>query len=91
MPSELAGLAAGDVMIAIDQLKVSHSNIEALLGRYRVDDLLTVHAFRRDELMSFELCLQAAPADRVELNLKEGADAESLQRRNSWLGILNNN
>lgn len=83
--AELAGLAAGDVMIAFDQLKVMNGGLESLLARYRVGDLVTVHAFRRDELMSFEVRLQAAPADRVELNLKTDVDATTLQKRSSWL------
>ncbi|WP_020654832.1 M61 family metallopeptidase [Massilia niastensis] len=58
--AHLAGLSAHDVVIAIDGLRVSGmpSNVDALLGRYRVGDTVTVHAFRRDELMAFELVLQ---------------------------------
>ena len=48
------------MVIAIDGLRVTGNppNVDALLARYRVGDKLTVHAFRRDELMSFELTLQ---------------------------------
>lgn len=83
--AELAGLAAGDVVIALDQLKVANGTLDALLGQYREGDLVAVHAFRRDELMSFELHLQSAPADRVELNLMKDIDVAALQWRNSWL------
>ena len=63
-PAHQAGLSALDVVIAIDGLRVSGNppNVDALLARYRVGDKVTVHAFRRDELMSFELTLQG---DRV--------------------------
>ncbi|MBQ5942576.1 MULTISPECIES: M61 family metallopeptidase [unclassified Massilia] len=63
-PAHQAGLSALDVVIAIDGLRVSGNppNVDALLSRYRVGDKVTVHAFRRDELMSFELTLQG---DRV--------------------------
>ncbi|MEH6437117.1 M61 family metallopeptidase [Massilia sp. DD77] len=59
-----AGLSAHDVVIAIDGLRVSGNppNIDTLLGRYRVGDKVTVHAFRRDELMAFEVTLHG---DRV--------------------------
>ncbi|KQQ93581.1 M61 family metallopeptidase [Massilia sp. Leaf139] len=59
-----AGLSALDIVIAIDGLRVNGnpSNVEALLSRYRVGDKLTVHAFRRDELMAFDVTLQG---DRV--------------------------
>jgi predicted metalloprotease with PDZ domain len=59
-----AGLSALDILIAIDGLRVNGnpSNVDALLSRYRVGDKVTLHAFRRDELMSFEVTLQG---DRV--------------------------
>jgi predicted metalloprotease with PDZ domain len=59
-----AGLSALDVLIAIDGLRVNGnpSNVDALLSRYRVGDKVVVHAFRRDELMAFDLTLQG---DRV--------------------------
>ena len=59
-PAHQAGLSAHDVVIAIDGLRVTGNppNVDALLARYRVGDKVTVHAFRRDELMSFELTLQ---------------------------------
>jgi predicted metalloprotease with PDZ domain len=56
-----AGLSAGDIIIAVDGLRVSGnpSNLDALLSRYPVGATVSVHAFRRDELMSFEVTLQA--------------------------------
>ena len=59
-----AGLSALDVVIAIDGLRVNGAapNVDALLARYRVGDRVTVHAFRRDELMAFDVTLQG---DRV--------------------------
>ena len=59
-----AGLSAGDVLVAIDGLRVTGNpaNLEALLGRYRVGASVEIHAFRRDELMTFSAKLQG---DRV--------------------------
>lgn len=63
-----AGLSAGDVLIAVDGLRVSMgsagANLEALLLRYRIGDAVTIHAFRRDELMRFvvKLAPDHAPA-----------------------------
>ncbi|GGY62136.1 M61 family metallopeptidase [Pseudoduganella albidiflava] len=55
-----AGLSAGDLLVAIDGLRVTGnpSNLESLLSRYRVGDTVQVHAFRRDELMTFAVQLQ---------------------------------
>jgi predicted metalloprotease with PDZ domain len=59
-----AGLSAGDIVIAVDSLRVNGNpcNLDGLFARYRVGDTVTVHAFRRDELMTFEVTLQG---DRV--------------------------
>lgn len=64
-----AGLSALDVVIAIDGLRVigAPSNVDALLGRYRVGDSVTVHAFRRDELMTFEVVLQGERVPNITL------------------------
>ncbi|TWI60882.1 putative metalloprotease with PDZ domain [Pseudoduganella lurida] len=59
-----AGLSAGDLLVALDGLRVSGNpnNLDTLLARYRVGDTVQVHAFRRDELMTFAVQLQG---DRV--------------------------
>ncbi|MBZ2205652.1 M61 family metallopeptidase [Massilia soli] len=59
-----AGLSAGDLLVAVDGLRVmgNPNNLEGLLSRFKVGDTVTVHAFRRDELMTFDVVLQG---DRV--------------------------
>jgi predicted metalloprotease with PDZ domain len=68
-PAHQAGLSAGDVIIAVDGLRVNGtpSNLDALLARYSVGDKVTVHAFRRDELMSFEVKLQGDRVPQITL------------------------
>src|SRR5690606_38763167 len=44
-----AGLSAGDVLVAIDGMRITASSLDTVLGRYRAGDAITVHAFRRDE------------------------------------------
>ncbi len=59
-----AGLSAGDVLVALDGLRVTGNpaNLEVLLSRYAVGAEVVIHAFRRDELLSFTAVLQG---DRV--------------------------
>jgi predicted metalloprotease with PDZ domain len=70
-PAHQAGLSAGDIVIALDGLRVTGNppNVDTLLARYKVDDKVTVHAFRRDELMSFELTLQGDRVPVISLTL----------------------
>ena len=83
--AEGAGLAAGDVIVSLYQIRVTNSNLEVMLEQYKEGVRVVVHAFRRDELLCFELCLQAAPMDRVELSLLEGVDAGTRAWRTSWM------
>jgi predicted metalloprotease with PDZ domain len=75
-----AGLSAGDVLVAVDGLRVSGnpSNLDTLLGRYRVGDAIEIHAFRRDELMTFNVNLLG---DRVPgIALEVTASDKKLKR-----------
>lgn len=57
-----AGLSAGDVLVAINGLRVlgadANNHLERLLAAYQIGDELTIHAFRRDELLTLTLKLQ---------------------------------
>ena len=61
------GLSALDLLVAIDGLRVTATNLDTLMSRYGVNDAVTVHAFRRDELMTFAVVLQADDAPQVTL------------------------
>ena len=55
-PASKAGLSANDVIVAIDRLKASQKLIETTTKRQSHDDKpIVVHAFRRDELMTFSV------------------------------------
>ncbi|OZI77263.1 peptidase M61 [Bordetella genomosp. 12] len=58
-----AGLSAGDVLVAIDGLKVeAPAGLDVLLSQYRPGDRVLVHVFRRDELRAYRLRLAAPEA-----------------------------
>ena len=79
-----AGLSAGDLLVAIDRLRVAGNpaNLEALLGRYRVGDSVEVHVFRRDELMTFNVILQGEriPAITLEVIASDKKSKTNLKR-----------
>jgi len=85
-PAERAGLAAGDVIVAVDGLRASPETVERMLRTRRAGNVVAVHAFRRDELVSIAVELAEAPADTCWLALKQDASAEALSRRAAWLG-----
>lgn len=84
-PAQSAGLAPGDVLIALDGLKVAAGEIDGHIGAYAPGARVEVHAFRRDELMRVELETAAPPHDTCVLGLATGIDAEIAARREAWL------
>jgi predicted metalloprotease with PDZ domain len=83
--AQKAGLAAGDVIIAIDGLRVTPDNVDAHLARYRAGETVPVHAFRRDELLVLQVKLDAAKLDAWSLSIV-GNSKETVRARKAWLG-----
>ncbi|MDY0012597.1 MAG: PDZ domain-containing protein [Rhodocyclaceae bacterium] len=85
-PAQAAGLAAGDTLVAMDGLRVTSANLDPRLARQKPGDTLTVHAFRRDELMEFRLALAPQPKTRVILKLAPKPSPVARKLRRAWLG-----
>lgn len=74
-PAYFAGLSAGDELIALDGLRLmSAEDLDAALKQYAPGDTLEISYFRRDELNTATVTLDAPPADRVVLSIMENAD-----------------
>jgi predicted metalloprotease with PDZ domain len=79
-----AGLSAGDVLVALDGVRVTAANLDILLARYRIGDTVRLHAFRRDELMVFTVLLDADAAPQVTLSAPT-TPAALVKKRAAWL------
>lgn len=79
-----AGLSAGDTLIAIDGLRATGTNLDALIARYRPGDKVEVHAFRRDELRTAKLKLDGPEVTRYRLTAAAKPAAVS-KAREAWL------
>ncbi|VWB63677.1 peptidase M61 domain-containing protein [Burkholderia lata] len=79
-----AGLSAGDTLIAVDGLRVTGTNLDVLLARYRPGDKVEVHAFRRDELRTAKLKLDGPEVTRYRLTAAAKPAAVS-KAREAWL------
>lgn len=51
------GIAPGDVIIALDGVRVKGNNLSELLARYGEGDELLIHAFRDDALLAWAVLL----------------------------------
>ncbi|MXN78941.1 PDZ domain-containing protein [Burkholderia sp. 4701] len=79
-----AGLSAGDTLIAVDGLRVTGTNLDALLARYRAGDKVEIHAFRRDELRTAKLKLDGPEVARYKLAAAPKPAAQHAARE-AWL------
>jgi predicted metalloprotease with PDZ domain len=85
-PAQQAGLAAGDILMALDDLRVTPGRLDALLARYSPGDVVQVLAFRREELQRFELRLARLAPPRFVLEVDEKASDVAKRRCHAWCG-----
>jgi predicted metalloprotease with PDZ domain len=82
--AQKAGLSAGDVLIALDGLRVTGSNLDSLLSRYLPGAKVEVHAFRRDELRTAQVKLDGPEVTRYKLTVSDKQLA-ARKARERWL------
>ena len=73
-----AGLSANDVIVAIDGIKATTKLVEKYAKQ---EGSYVIHAFRRDELMQFEVQAGGSDLTEVELKVEDQAKAEK------WLKV----
>ncbi len=83
--AQQAGIAAGDILIAWDGLRLDGERLNRALRRAQPGQEIILHGFRGDQLMQFTVRLQAVPADTCRLSWIAAADAGQLEARACWL------
>ena len=81
-----AGLSAGDVVVALNGLRVNHTSLMERISRVAPGETVELHAFRRDELMVFSAVAQPPREEVAELVLLEDLEPAVALRRKAWLG-----
>ena len=85
-PAQGAGLAPGDIIVALDRIQAAADTLEERLGRYQEGDEILVSFFRGDLLCEARLRLAQAPADTCYIQVDAAAPAEAQVLRRAWLG-----
>ncbi len=84
--AQTAGLSAGDIIIAVDNVKVTKATLEKIIQSYCIGSILLVHAFRRDELMAFKVILKTSnDVNTYYLEIDAAATNEAMINKNNWL------
>lgn len=77
--AQMAGLSAGDQIVAINKLKLNLQQFEDLLGLKSAGSRIIIDAFRRDELMTFTVTLT-----KPESNIAVLSANNSTKLLNAW-------
>ncbi len=85
-PGAGSGVYAGDVLAAVAGRRATPGSVNAALHRCTVDEPVPVHVFRRQRLVEAIVTPTAAPPERVELKLREGATDREQRLLDAWLG-----
>jgi len=83
--AQRAGLAAGDVVVALAGRRATPKSLPRLLGRRKPGERVRVHAFRGDELRAYDVVLDAAPVDTCVIEIDARAETAARRRRRAWL------
>lgn len=83
--AQLAGLAPNDVIIAVNDLKVDRVRLESIIANYEIGDVVTIHAFRRDELMIFKVMLQGSKLKTATLTISPTISKTQQKSLDAWL------
>ncbi|MBB5189926.1 putative metalloprotease with PDZ domain [Silvimonas terrae] len=83
--AQKAGLAAGDVLVALNGLRITAGNLDTALGSYAAGSEVQIHAFRRDELSVRKLAIQVAGEDTWGLRAAAEPSTAVLAARKAWL------
>lgn len=85
--AQRAGISGGDVLVALDGLKLSAGAWAARMMALVPGRSYTLNFFRGDELLSAVLTADPLPLDTWTLTLNDAATPECLARRKAWLGV----
>ena len=84
-PAEKAGIAPGDVAVALDNLRLRAENLDLRLREHHVGDTVAISVFRDEHLMRFPVKLGVPPEDTCYLKLDADPDARIEKMRTAWL------
>ncbi len=84
-PAALAGIDAGDELLAIDGLRVTGEQLSDRLQDYQSGDTINITFFHQDQLKSVEVKLEPPQPVRYEVQESKDASPEQKTMLDGWL------
>lgn len=85
-PAKRSGIAPGDRLVALNGLDMG-MDVISHVRRIAPGGVLRMHLFRDDALVVRDITTGSSAAPEWQLAIDPDADAETLSRRNTWLGV----
>ena len=86
-PAQLAGIDAGDELLAIDGMRVTAQNLSDRLRDYQPGDSIQVTVFHQEELRTYSVTLAAPRPSRYQVTLVDRLSPTQKQNYQGWLGV----
>jgi len=86
-PAQVAGIDAGDELLAIDGIRVTVTQLSDRLKDYQPGDTIQVTVFHQDELRVYPVTLADPRPSRYQLIPVEQPDPRQKQNFTGWLGV----
>nr|WP_241461117.1 PDZ domain-containing protein [Shewanella mangrovi] len=86
-PAWKAGIAAGDELIAINGLKVSHDGFDKRIGDFNAGDDVEVTLFKDDTLQTKRVSLSKAPDGKLQIKSVKKPARSQKALFEAWLGV----
>jgi len=84
-PAEHAGIAPGDELVALNDVRLTAPTMDTRLREYHAGDRVKVSVFRNDGLLHFKVRLAEAPEDTCWLEFDDNRSPEAERHQAAWL------
>jgi predicted metalloprotease with PDZ domain len=86
-PAQIAGIDAGDELLAIDGIKVGTGKFNERLQDYQPEDTIKIAVFHQDELRTYSVTLAPQHPTKYHLRPVENPDLTQQEKFLGWLGV----
>jgi predicted metalloprotease with PDZ domain len=86
-PAQIAGIDAGDELLAIDSIRIATHKLSERLQDYQPHDTITITVFHKDELRNYSVTLATHNPHKYHLQPVKNPDTNQQENFLGWLGV----
>ncbi|MBF2016572.1 MAG: M61 family metallopeptidase [Rivularia sp. T60_A2020_040] len=86
-PAQIAGIDAGDELLAIDGIKITATQLNERLKDYQPQDTIEITVFHQDELRNYQVTLAEPRANKYEVVPVKNPSVAQKEKFNQFLGL----